>query len=92
MICNPPESQYCGTRECVTCGPEHELQRNPDIMAQRAKRITRLIEKPRMMTPEAAATVVDAAMFGIGCTEGQVRAAIQVRLDKGLPPHVPSEA
>lgn len=91
MICNPPESQYCGTRDCLTGGPEHELQRNPDIMAQRAKRITRLIEE-RLMTPEAAATVVDAAMFGIGCTEGKVRAAIQARLDKGLPAHVPSEA
>lgn len=89
MICNPPESQYRGTRECATCG--HELQRNPDIVAQRAKRITRLIEE-RLMTPEAAATVVDAAMFGIGCTEGKVRAAIQARLDKGLPAHVPSEA
>jgi len=32
------------------------------------------------MTPEAAAVVVDAAMFGIGCMEGTVRR--QIELDK----------
>jgi len=46
------------------------------MMPERADRITRLIEE-RLMTPEAAATVVDAAMFGIGCTEGTVRARIE---------------
>ena len=55
---------------------------SPEKMYERATRITRLIEKPRMMTPEAAARVVDAAMFGIGCVEGDVRKQIQARLDK----------
>ena len=35
-----------------------------------------------MMTPRAAATVVDAAMFGIGCVEGEVRQKIQKRIDR----------
>jgi hypothetical protein len=43
---------------------------------ERAHRITRLIEE-RGMTPAAAATVVDAAMFGIGCLEGTIRARIE---------------
>lgn len=55
---------------------------SPEKMNERATRITRLIEKPRMMTPRAAATVVDAAMFGIGCVEGEVRQEIQRRLDR----------
>ena len=54
------------------------------ILPERADRITRLIEE-RGMTPKAAATVIDAAMFGIGCLEGRVRAEQQERLDKGLP-------
>ena len=54
---------------------------SPEKMNERAERITRLIEKPRMMNPRAAATVVDAAMFGIGCVEGDVRKQIQERLD-----------
>ena len=49
-------------------------------MDERADRITRLIED-RGMTPKAAATVVDAAMFGIGCIEGQVRKKIQEEID-----------
>jgi hypothetical protein len=59
----------------------------PSVQNERARRITRLIEKPRMMTPEAAAVVVDAAMFGIGCLEGTVRARIELekkeRLNEG---------
>ena len=31
----------------------------------------------RMMTYRAATTVVDAAMYGIGCTEGTVRKQIE---------------
>ena len=50
-------------------------------LAERAKRITALVEKPRCMTVAAATTVVDAAMFGIGCIEGQVRKKIQEELD-----------
>lgn len=46
------------------------------LAAERAERITRLIEE-KLMTPKAAATVVDAAMFGIGCTEGLVRERIE---------------
>lgn len=49
---------------------------------ERTARITRLVEKPRCMTPEAAAVVVDAAMFGIGCTEGTVRAKIQKQMEE----------
>jgi len=33
------------------------------------------------MTPEAAARVVDAAMFGIGCVEGTIRQQVQKKLD-----------
>jgi hypothetical protein len=33
------------------------------------------------MTVEAATIVVNAAMFGIGCIEGTVRAEIQARMD-----------
>ena len=62
---------------------------SPEAMAERAERITRLIEE-KWMTPEAAAIVVDAAMFGIGCVEGRVREEQQARLDKGLPAHVSS--
>ncbi len=51
---------------------------------ERASRITRLIEE-RFMTPLAAATVVDAAMFGIGCLEGEVRAKIQAEQEKQKP-------
>ena len=54
----------------------------PKKLFERAARITRLIEKPRCMTPEAAATVVDAAMFGIGCIEGTVRDRIQADKEK----------
>lgn len=50
------------------------------VMSDRADRITRLIED-RGMTPKAAATVVDAAMFGIGCLEGTIRKKIQEEID-----------
>jgi hypothetical protein len=49
--------------------------------AERAERITRLIED-RQMTVRAAVTVVDAAMFGIGCTEGTVRKQIEAKKQK----------
>ncbi len=48
-----------------------------DFGSERDVRIIRLISPPRCMTPEAAAIVVDSAMFGIGCTEGTVRAKIE---------------
>ncbi len=53
------------------------------IRDDRTARITRLIEKPRCMTPRAAAIVIDAAMFSIGCVEGKVRAEQQKRIDAG---------
>ena len=42
----------------------------------RAERIIRL-QTSRGMTPRAATIVVDAAMYGIGCTEGEVRARVE---------------
>jgi hypothetical protein len=50
-------------------------------MYLRSLRIMRLVEAPRMMSIRAAVTVVDAAMFGIGCVEGTVRAEIQKRIE-----------
>lgn len=69
-----PEYLSDNGRSLLTTG------RCSSCMNERAARITRLVEKPRCMTPEAAAVVVDAAMFRIGCTEGTVRAKIE--LDK----------
>ena len=46
------------------------------LMLQRISRIWKLMFY-RGMAFEAARTVVDAAMFGIGCIEGQVRARIE---------------
>ena len=43
-------------------------------------RLTALIE--RGMTRRAAETVVDAAMFGLGCTEGTMRVKIQAANDR----------
>jgi hypothetical protein len=50
-------------------------------MIERAERIARLVEKPRCLTVTAASTVVDAAMFGIGCLEGRMRQKIQEGID-----------
>jgi hypothetical protein len=50
-------------------------------MYERSIRILRLVEAPRLMTVRAAVTVVDAAMFGIGCTEGMMRKKIQREKD-----------
>lgn len=55
---------------------------------ERNHRVLRLVQGPREMSPRAAATVVDAAMFGIGCTEGTVREEIQKRLDREDPAEV----
>ena len=43
---------------------------------ERAERIIRL-QMGRGMTPRAATITVDAAMYGIGCVEGEVRARIE---------------
>lgn len=47
-------------------------------------RLTALLN--RGLTRRAAETVVDAAMFGLGCTEGAAREAIQKALDKPTDP------
>lgn len=47
---------------------------------ERCTRINRLVTE-RLMTKRAATIVVDAAMFGIGCLEGEMRAKIE--LEKG---------
>lgn len=39
------------------------------------KRMQRLLD--RGLTPEAASVVLNAAMYGIGCIEGEVRARIE---------------
>ena len=44
-------------------------------------RVLDLIEK-RGMSPRAATIVIDAAMYGIGCIEGEVRAAIEAQKKK----------
>jgi hypothetical protein len=43
---------------------------------ERATRIVKLMAT-RNMTQHAATIVVDAAMFGIGCLEGEVRAKVE---------------
>jgi hypothetical protein len=43
---------------------------------ERARRIMRLIVN-RDMSLRAASIVVDAAMYGVGCIEGEVRAEIE---------------
>lgn len=52
-----------------------------DVAAERFARIDRLVTQ-RGMTATAAAIVVDAAMFGIGCLEGEVRARIEAQKHK----------
>lgn len=47
---------------------------------ERCTRVTNLVEL-RQMSRRAAEIVVDAAMFGIGCTEGIVRDRIQKELE-----------
>jgi hypothetical protein len=48
---------------------------------ERACRILKLAGPPRLMDFRAAMIVVDAAMFGIGCLEGEVREKIQKEID-----------
>lgn len=64
------------------CTPPHPHNLEEWAMDERARRITRLIETKPFMTPRAAAIVIDAAMFGIGCTEGRVRDRIQKEKEK----------
>jgi hypothetical protein len=46
-----------------------------------SKRVLRLTNPPRSMSPKAAMLVVDAAMFGIGCIEGKVRKRIEAGMN-----------
>jgi hypothetical protein len=62
---------------CSTCGRMRLLSDIP----MRTWRIQRLMSGDRMMTRRAAETVVDAAMYGIGCTEGRVREEQQKQID-----------
>ena len=41
------------------------------------ERVQRLVLRPRSMTLRAAKIVVDAAMYGQGCLEGEVRARLE---------------
>lgn len=52
-----------------------------DIAREYRMRVDSLI-LDRGMTPRAAKIVVDAAMYGIGCTEGTVRADIEANKKK----------
>jgi len=45
-------------------------------------RLALLLE--RGLTPRAASIVLNAAMYGIGCTEGKVRAEIEAQKKKPL--------
>ena len=51
-------------------------------MYEYSQRIMRLVDAPRLMSIRAATTVVEAAMFGIGCIEGEVRARIEAQKKK----------
>jgi hypothetical protein len=52
-------------------------------MYEYSQRIMRLVDAPRLMSIRAATITVEAAMFGIGCIEGKVRA--EVALTKEQP-------
>ena len=54
------------------------------VMDEYWKRVARLVLRPRNMTLKAAQTVVDAAMFGKGCTEGRIRDRIQNEFDESV--------
>lgn len=45
-------------------------------------RILKLMMWPRLLTEHAATIIVEGAMFGIGCTEGTVRAQIEAQKAK----------
>ena len=48
------------------------------------RRILRLVYPPRLMSLRAATIVVDAAMYGKGCIEGEVRAKIEAQKKEPL--------
>jgi len=73
-ICGRYSPFYRDSDACVTCG---RLERHSVHMDEYWKRVARLCLRPRSMTLRAAQIVVDAAMLGIGCTEGAVRTRIE---------------
>ena len=48
-------------------------------MYEYSQRIMRLVDAPRLMSIRAATITVEAAMFGIGCVEGDMRAKIEAQ-------------
>jgi hypothetical protein len=50
---------------------------SPEQQEEYWKRVARLVLRPRSLSLRAAQTVIDAAMFGKGCLEGEVRARIE---------------
>lgn len=50
-----------------------------------ARRVLHLMFGPRRMVIRAAKIVVKAAMYGIGCTEGEVRAKIEQQKESPTP-------
>jgi hypothetical protein len=69
------------------------MQMTDEQLIEYALRITALVNAPEHMTVQAAAAVVEAAMFGCtegtvraeqqACIDGKVRAEQQARIDKG---------
>jgi hypothetical protein len=55
------------------------LLKDSSSRGEYVSRLTALLD--RGLSRRAAETVIDAAMFGLGCTEGVVREAIQIGLD-----------
>ena len=51
-------------------------------MYEYSQRIMRLVDAPRLMSIRAATITVEAAMFGIGCIEGEVRSRIEAQKKK----------
>lgn len=56
------------------------------ITREYALRMLRLTDAPRLMSIRAATIVVEAAMFGNGCIEGEVRATIEKAKEKSPTP------
>jgi hypothetical protein len=54
-------------------------QKDTSSRGEYVARLTALLN--RGLTRRAAETVIDAAMFGLGCTEGAMREAIQIGID-----------
>ena len=73
-----PAAEQVDFSRWLAAGPYWDNYRG---MVERAERIIRL-QTGRGMSPRAATIVVDAAMYGIGCTEGEVREKIEREKEK----------